>query len=292
MLRAIDHLVLAAHDLAAQAEIYRRMGFTVGARNRHNWGTENHIIQFKDNFLELIARGEGFGSPSEGGSFAAFLGTYFQKREGLAMLCLRADDAKADAASFAAAGIGDGVPFHFGRKARRPDGSEIEVAFTLAFAQSPAIKDAGFFTCQQHFPQNFWNPAFQTHANGALGVTGLLMQAVEPAAMIAFLAQFTEAAEIHEEAEGVCFELVGHRRLEIVTQGLARERFGDALPLELPQSPSFIGFRIGVENAERLRAALNKGKMDYETRGEAVFVPAAGVCGAMLVFEPIKDEKA
>jgi len=36
MPRAIDHLVIPARDLAAQAELYRRLGFQVGARNLQN----------------------------------------------------------------------------------------------------------------------------------------------------------------------------------------------------------------------------------------------------------------
>ena len=53
------------------------------------------------------------------------------------------------------------------RQARRPDGSEVRVAFTLAFAQNRAAPECGFFLCQHHEPQNFWNPAFQKHPNTA-----------------------------------------------------------------------------------------------------------------------------
>jgi len=55
----IDHLVLAAHDLNATGSFYERLGFKVGARNRHPWGTENRIVQFPGAFLELITVGEG-----------------------------------------------------------------------------------------------------------------------------------------------------------------------------------------------------------------------------------------
>ena len=64
MPRAVDHLVIAAHDLPAQAALYRRLGFQVGARNRHPWGTENHIVQFDGAFLELIGLGDGFDAPA------------------------------------------------------------------------------------------------------------------------------------------------------------------------------------------------------------------------------------
>ena len=34
--------------------------------------------------------------------------------------------------------------------------------FSLAFAATAARPTSRFFTCQQHYPENFWNPAFQT----------------------------------------------------------------------------------------------------------------------------------
>ena len=35
MARGLDHIVHAVRDLDAAAELYRRLGFTAGARNRH-----------------------------------------------------------------------------------------------------------------------------------------------------------------------------------------------------------------------------------------------------------------
>jgi catechol 2,3-dioxygenase-like lactoylglutathione lyase family enzyme len=45
MAGGLDHVVHAVRDLDAAAELYRRLGFTVGARNRHAWGTHNHLVQ-------------------------------------------------------------------------------------------------------------------------------------------------------------------------------------------------------------------------------------------------------
>ena len=57
MARGIDHIVHAVRDLDAAAELYRRLGFQVGARNRHsrNWGTQNHIVQMPGVFVEPLA---------------------------------------------------------------------------------------------------------------------------------------------------------------------------------------------------------------------------------------------
>ena len=91
------------------------------------------------------------------------------------MMVLRSADAEADRRGFAAARIGGFARFDFARKGRRPDGGEVEVAFSLAFAATEAMPEAGFFVCQQRFPENFWSRAAQVHPNGALGVVGLTL---------------------------------------------------------------------------------------------------------------------
>ena len=55
----------------------------------------------------------------------------------------------------------------FEREGRRPDGAAVKVAFSLAFADDKSAPDIHFAACQQHYPENFWNPAFQRHANSA-----------------------------------------------------------------------------------------------------------------------------
>ena len=54
MSRGLDHIVHAVRDLDAAAEFYRRLGFSVGARNKHAWGTENHLVQLPGFFIEIL----------------------------------------------------------------------------------------------------------------------------------------------------------------------------------------------------------------------------------------------
>jgi hypothetical protein len=195
MPRALDHLVIATRDLTATAEAYRRLGFQVGPRNRHPWGTENHIVQFPGAFLELVGLGEGFVRPAPDDplfAFAGFLDVFLREREGLAMLVLRSEDAKADQRAFSAKGLGEFPRFDFGRKGMRR-GREVEVAFSLAFARCPALAQTGFFVCQQHFPENFWDAAAQVHPNGATGVAGIVFVHPKPQAASGFLARFLDA---------------------------------------------------------------------------------------------------
>ncbi len=97
-------------------------------------------------------------------------------------------------AAFAASGIGDFEVFDFAREGKRPDGTSVKLAFSLAFAQDRASPDMRFAVCQHHFPENFWNPAFQTHANGAKSDAGVVLVAENPADHHVFLKAFAGVA--------------------------------------------------------------------------------------------------
>ena len=210
MPRALDHLVIAFRDLAAAAERYRALGFQVGPRNRHPWGTENHIVQFDGVFLELLGLGEAFAAPAPDdpvAPFAGFLAEFLKTREGLSMMVLRSSDAEADRQAFARAHIGVRPRFDFARKGVR-EGREVEVAFSLAFAETPAFAQAGFFVCEQKFPQNFWSPAAQVHPNGATGVSELTLTHPDPEQVRGFLTAYLDAPA-EPTADGLRFPLSG-----------------------------------------------------------------------------------
>jgi catechol 2,3-dioxygenase-like lactoylglutathione lyase family enzyme len=286
MTRRIDHLVIAVHDLDKAADFYQRLGFQVGARNRHSWGTENRLVQFPDTFLELITVGEGAGIPSHDTgkfSFGAFVRDYLQHREGLAMLVLQSQDAKADAARFRESGIGSYEPFHFERTGRRPDGSETKVAFTLAFASLPDAPRAGFFVCQQHFPENFWNPDFQHHDNKALGISTVALAAPEPESSRAFLAPFTDAEPTSPALHDLSFRL-GDSHLDVMTTDDAAEVFG-SVEAELNQ-PAFVAFGVRVEDIGRQAQALDAAEIPYQHIGSRLIVPASAAFGVAIAFEP------
>ena len=94
----IDHIVHAVRDLDAAAEFYASAGFTVGARNRHAWGTHNRIVQLKDCFIEILEVAEPEKiAPHTGRSFSfgAFNRDFLSLREGFSMLILNSRDAAA-----------------------------------------------------------------------------------------------------------------------------------------------------------------------------------------------------
>lgn len=293
MPRAIDHVVHASRDLAAQALFYQRLGFTVGARNHHPWGTENHIVQFPDHFLELIGQGPGFRPPVDLDphvfSFAGFVTQELARREGLSMLALQSRDALATRAEFKAAGAGDFEPFHFERKGRKADGSDSHVAFTLAFAHSKLMPHVGFFACQHHHPEDFFAPEWQAHPNGAVGVAGVVLVADNPAAHAEFLSAVTGQREMLATSMGVDLEVADEQSVEVLTEAAFVHRFGRSALGEDGADPRIAACRIAVRDMAALEELFRDNEIAAERVGQRLVVPPSVAFGAALAFEAVTE---
>ncbi len=270
--RGIDHLVLAVRDLEAARRTYMRLGFTLTPRAEHPFGTGNSLIQMQGNFLELLTvvdPAKIAPAADDTFSFGGFNRDFLRRREGFSMLVFESADAEADRVAFAAAGLRGYQPFRFERKARLPDGGEATVAFSLAFTTDPRIPEAAFFVCQQHAPQYFWKPEYQLHANGAVKVSEVLMVAGDPPALADFFAglQGREAVSVTDGALEVA---TARGRITLLPPDQATERFR-GLPLaEAPDSPHFVGYRIGVRDVEALRMRFDASDIEYRPIGSAV----------------------
>lgn len=260
MPRGLDHIVHAVRDLDAAAERYRSLGFTVGSRNRHPWGTHNHIVQFPGFFIELITLGEP--DKLSGDLFSENFGVYNRdfaaRHEGLSMLVLESTNSAGDVAAFEAARIAASASTRFGREGKRPDGSPVHLAFSLAFARDEAAPQIGFFTCQQHYPENFWNPSFQKHDNGATGIAAVVMVADEPRRHRDFLLAFTGAVEARPESEGYSISLP-RGAIEVMTPAAYTAKLGLAAP-DTRNGPRLAAMRFAAgAPPERSETALGAG---------------------------------
>jgi hypothetical protein len=289
MPRGLDHIVHAVRDLDAEADFYRRAGFTVGAQNRHPWGTHNHIVQFPGFFVELLNIGQPelvVPSAPRLFSFGDFLRGFLAHGDGLAMLVLEGRGAAADAEAFRQAGIGDFEVFDFEREAKRPDGSTVKVAFSLAFAADERARDAGFFTSQQHYPENFWNPAFQDHPNGVTGVAGVTMVAEQPEAHRHFLSAFTGVSEVRSSPSGIS-AMTPRGDIQIMTPSAYRMLFGIKEP-DLVRGGRLAAIRFAASDKIKLLSVLASGNIVATERGGNVVVAPDEAFGATLIFEAAK----
>jgi hypothetical protein len=286
--RGLDHIVHAVSDLGAASAFYERLGFAVGARNRHApaWGTQNHIVQLPGFFVELLAMADTSGIVPPGEryfSFGAFNRDFLARGEGLAMLVLEGQDSAAEVEAFRSAGIGDFEVFNFGREAKRPDGTTTKVAFSLAFARDREAPDIGYFACRQLYPENFWNPAFQQHPNSVVAIAGIVLAADQPGAHRDFLAAFTGERSVATTESGLSVR-TPRGDIDVMTGASFTRAFGTPPP-SLGRGARLAAMRFAVRDMAVARAALAAGKIGFSEPAQRLVVGPDAAFGATLVFE-------
>jgi Glyoxalase-like domain len=290
MPHGLDHIVHAVRDLDAAAEFYARAGFTVGARNRHSWGTHNRIVQLKNAYIEILEVAEPAKIVPHGKrsfSFGAFNRDFVGAQQGLSMLVLNSSDAADDARAFEAAGIGGFEVFEFAREGTRPDGTPVKLAFSLAFACDPASPKVGFAACQHHFPENFWDPAFQAHANGAKSVAAVAMVTENPTDHHVFLKALTGVNDLHSSSIGVRAR-TENGDIEIMEPVSFRDQFGVSVDVS-GEGMTLRAIRFEAADLAEVEALHRRNGVVSQRHVGRLVVPPAAAHGATLIFESAKQ---
>lgn len=284
MTRGLDHLVMVVNDLEAARADYERLGFTTTPRALHPFGTENFLVQMQGNFLEVVGIADASIIPDHAPgvfSFARGNADFLARREGMSSLVFQSQDARADRADFLAAGLNAFENVDFSRKARLPDGSEVTVAFSLAFVTDPTMPETTFFTCQQHAPEHFWKPAYQVHANGARHAAETIMVAPDPRAHRGFFAgtHGDGAVSVDGGAVSVSTSL---GTISIITPAAFRARFDRDTPGP-SDTAHFAGFRIAVENLNAAARVLDAAEVESRATAGAIQLTSA-LSGIVVEF--------
>ncbi|HKC33239.1 MAG TPA: VOC family protein [Xanthobacteraceae bacterium] len=285
MARGLDHIVHAVRDLDAAAATYGRLGFTIGARNRHPWGTHNRIIQLPGFFIELltVAEPDKLGPDGFARLFGGFNRDFLARHEGFSLLMLESHDAARDADLLRDAGIAASQALRFERQGERPDGTPVTLGFSLAFARDAAAPGAGFAISQQHFPENFWNPAFQAHPNTASGVAGVVLVAENPSVHHIFLSAFAGERELLATSTGITVT-TPRGTIQVMDPSAYRRHFGVAPP-ETGEGARLAAVIVSVRDMAAAAAGLAKADVPAaKLMGRLVVGPQAAI-GATIVFE-------
>ena len=292
MSRGLDHIVHAVHDLAAAADFYRRLGFTVGSRNRHPWGTHNHIVQLNGFFVELltVAEPQLLERDTAHAELARLFGTFnhdaIARSDGLSTLILESKAIAADVSALATAGVGCSGELRFSRAGTLADGSTVTVGFSLGFARDASSPHAAFAVMQQHNPKAFWNKKFQSHANSASQVLGAVLVADNPTDHHIFLSAFTGERELHSTSAGIAVR-TPRGDVEIIEPVAFRDRYGVAVAAE-GEGMTLAGLRMGVKRPDALEAHGKRSGIVLQKHLNALVTGPASAFGATLIFEKIE----
>jgi catechol 2,3-dioxygenase-like lactoylglutathione lyase family enzyme len=291
MSRGLDHIVHAVRDLDAAAEFYRRLGFTVGVRNKHAWGTENHLVQLPGFFIEIVtvARPELLDRDAEHRELAKLFGAFnrdaIARGDGFSILNLESQAIAADVSALAGAGIGCSGELRFSRQGTHPDGSKVTVGFSLGFARDETSPHVAFALAQQHNPQAFWNDKLQAHANTAGSVLSAVLVADNPTDHHIFLSAFTGERELHSTSAGIAAR-TPRGDVEIIEPVAFRDRFGVAVAVE-GEGMTLAGLRVGVARLEVVETCARTNGVAFQRHLGALVTGPSAAFGATLIFEPV-----
>lgn len=272
MVHGLDHLVVAVRNLGAAANAWQELGFTVTPEARHPWGTANRLVQIDGFFVELLAVADESGieeATDDVFSFGAFNRDFLKTREGGSMVVFESRDPAEDRAAFEKNHLKTYAPFSFGRTATYPDGSTAKVAFDLTIVSDPLAPMIGYFTCHNRYPENFWRPEFQTHANGATEISEIVLVAKDPSDHHEFLGSLIGQREMRATSLGLELETPRGKLKVLTPVAYARlygSEAGQSLPDELP-AVAAITFRCRGLESRRV-------------------VPASRLFGLTVVLDP------
>jgi hypothetical protein len=286
--RGIDHLVIAVDALSAARDRYAKLGFRTTPLGLHPWGTANHLVQFRHNFIELLGiMSPDALEPMSGGqfSFGAHNAEFLRRREGMSMLVLSTEDARADAVEWRARDLRVYEPFHWSRQATLPDGSELTVAFTLTFVTNPQMPEIAFFSCQQHNPQAFWKPEFQAHDNGAMAISGVTLVDEDPPRHRAFFASLMGGADMDEARDALVVHCAGGVIRVLSPAGFAAH-FPGVQSARPPAGTAFRAATIDVADLDQVARCLADNGVDFVRSDTSIQVADQQCCGLVLEFVP------
>ncbi|WP_349360533.1 VOC family protein [Stappia sp.] len=284
--RGLDHVVWAVRDLDAAAAHLERLGFTVTPRARHPWGTENRLVQLNGFFIEVLTVGADADIPAPSDtvfSFGAHNRDFLARGEGASMLVTESRDPAADRAAFARAGLAVFEPFSFEREQRRADGSVRKVGFDLTFTRDPDDPALGFFTCFNRYPENFWSPEYQAHANGVRDLAAVVIVCEDPADHHIFYSAFTGVREMRATSLGITIS-TPRGDVRLMPRAIYRSLFGEE-PQPLGDGKARVQALVfGAGARDAVASACARSGIESLSTREGLVVPARGGHGLSLVF--------
>ena len=274
----LDHVVVVVRDLAAAAEHWHGLGFTVSDRGTHSahMGTGNHTLMLGDDYLELL----GVLTPTERNAPTRAL---LEQREGIERLAFTTLDAAKGVQALQARGIAGEGPIAFSRPVDLPDGRVSEARFeTFLWPREERPGGVRLFACQHFTRETVWLPHLQQHANTANRIIRLEMLSSDPKAAADHMVRLT-GAEPHKIADGWRVESGGTRGVfEFVDRTALFARHPGVTFGRLPQEGAMT-LVLGVADITAAKAATRAA--GGVSHGNRVTVPPANANGVILVLQ-------
>ncbi|MCA1907254.1 MAG: VOC family protein [Magnetospirillum sp.] len=271
----LDHAVVAVRDLDIAAETFHRLGFSLTPRGDHpEWGTANHCIMFRHDYIALQA------AVAEG-TVADELRSFTDQREGLIGISLGTDNGAAVVERLQAAGLEVPLPRSLSRRIATDEG-----VATLMFSETllPPEASPGIHTrVTQHITaerERF--PGWLDHPNGAIGIASVSAIVAEPVELTAawdrilgpHRAVITDDTVTLHTGRGLIFL----SRPDDLTQLHPEAELDD-----LPPPPALVALAVYVSDTDRAALWLKHNDVEFSRDREGTIrIPMSEACGVHL----------
>ena len=285
----LDHLVLPTADLVVARARLSALGFTVAPNGEHPFGTINACIYFRDGtFLEPLAIGhrETAEAASVGGNvFTGRDGAYRFRRgqEGFSAIVTATQDAQADHARFAAAGLSGGSILDFGREFVLSSGDVSWMDFRLAFAADIRSPDFFGFTCQRINVPKTDRSSLVAHANGVTRIKSVVLTEPNPTDFQYLLQELANEREVEAHSFGMDIS-TGNAVISVLTPEGFEMFYGQRIHgRERGLRARAVVF--GVTDPGELQSQLARSAIAFESHMNRIIVKPADGQGALFAFE-------
>ena len=260
----IDHVVIVVGDLAASADTYRRLGFTLSPKGVHSaaLGTENHTIMLRQDYFELLS----VLAPTERNTHWRQVAA---RGGGVAGVAMTTEDPHAARAHWLAGGLSPEAAIKFSRAVARPDGSSVQARFEVVSLDEVAATGLRVFVCSQPTREAVWLPELLVHANTAVAIGRVTVACPDPEFSAAQWKRVLPAARSQSSASGVVLD-TGRHMIDLV-----RSREPEARAL---------GIDFLVDDLSACRLALERGSIAYQRVDAAIRVAPQAACNVAINF--------
>lgn len=286
----IDHPLVAVRDMDKACEDFSRLGFFINPRHHHPWGTDNHLLMFPENFIEVISVYDHSKldlKNEKGFAFGRFINDSIERREGISLVALHSEDARTDHQLMEQRGIENQGIVDFRRIAHRPDGSEEEAVVSLVMLINSETPSVSHFFCHQHKPHLVWVEDWMTHPNGANGITAVCYVAEAPADLLQRFVGIYGAAAVSLEP-GRLIAQTDRGVFEVLSPIRAQSRFaGVDVHVSADQQPSGVAIRVSTGSIVQAKAHLENNQVEYiETNDGGLRIPARYAGNTIIEIYP------
>ena len=271
----IDHIVIVVDDLERDAEVYRRLGFTLSPKGVHSaaLGSANHTIMLQRDYFELLT----VLAPTDrnlGWREALAMGG------GVAGMAMTTEDASAAYEYWKTQGLTPEEMIRFSRPVKRPHGPDMEARFEVVTLSSPPGAGLRLFVCSQPTREAVWLPELMIHANTAQAILGITIVSPNPSASARDWARLIPDLSIAPSKGGMRLK-AGSHTIDLIDREVALAEFGVMAPADRPRA---IAIDYRVADLVRCQSVLESNGISFTSQANSIRVPAESACQVILQF--------